>query len=195
MKPETAVCCPAAPQKKERSLFSWLSCALRPPKKEKPKNSKPIGPPKASRLLLAGPSSTELERVFRCFDENGDGKISPAELQSSLRTIGEELAPEEAAAVVESTDTDGDGLLGFEDFVKLVGSEEEEEEEKRRTLREAFRVYQMDGQECITPTSLKRALGKLGEFKTIEECTVMIRRFDINGDGVISFDEFKIMML
>ncbi|XP_026663033.2 putative calcium-binding protein CML19 [Phoenix dactylifera] len=193
MKPEAVTCSSAAPQKKERSFFSWLSCILSPPKKEKPEKAKPIGPPKASRLLLAGLSTPEFERVFCFFDENGDGKISPVELQSCMRTIGEEVSLEDAAALVESSDSDGDGLLGFDDFIKMVGPEGEEE--KGRSLREAFRVYQMDGQECITPTSLKRALGKLGESKTIEECTVMIRRFDINGDGVISFDEFTIMML
>ncbi|XP_010932174.1 putative calcium-binding protein CML19 [Elaeis guineensis] len=179
-------------QKKERS-FSWLCGILSPPKKEKPEKAKPIGPPTASRLLLAGPSSLEFERVFHCFDENGDGKISPVELQSCMRMTGEELSLEDTAALVKSMDSDGDGLLGFDDFIKLVGPEGEEE--KGRSLREAFQVYKMDDQECITPTSLKRALGKLGESKTMEECTVMVHRFDINGDGVISFDEFQIMML
>ncbi|KAG1363302.1 Calcium-binding protein CML38 [Cocos nucifera] len=182
-----------APQKKEWSLVSWVSCVLRPPKKGKPEKAKLTGPPKASRMLSAGPSTPELERVFRYFDSNGDGKISPAELQSCMRTIGEELSLEDAAAIVESTDSDGDGLLGFDDFVKLLGPEGEEDQ--GRNLREAFRVYEMDDQECITPTSLKRALGKLGVSKTIEDCTIMIHRFDINGDGVISFDEFRIMML
>lgn len=193
MKSEAATCSSAERPKKERSFFSWLGCILSPPKKEKPEKAEPIGPPKASRLLLAGPGTPDFERVFRCFDENGDGKISPLELQSCMRMSGEELPLEDAAVLVESMDSDGDGMLGFDDFIKLVGPEGEEE--KGRSLREAFRVYKMDGQECITPTSLKRALGKLGESKTIEECTVMIRRFDINGDGVISFDEFRIMML
>ncbi|XP_038971950.1 probable calcium-binding protein CML31 [Phoenix dactylifera] len=182
-----------APQKKERSFLGWLSCILWPPKKEQPEKAKPIGPPKASRMLLAGPSTPPLQRLFRYFDGNGDGKISPAELQSCMRTIGEELSPEDAAALVESTDSDGDGLLAFDEFVELVTPEGEEE--KGRNLREAFRVYEMDDQECITPTSLKRALGNLGVCKTIEDCTIMIRQFDINGDGVISFDEFRIMML
>lgn len=175
-----------AAEKKESGLFRLAKPHPGPARGGQACEGRTIGP-------LAGPSTPELERVFRYLDKNGDGKISPAELRSYMQTMGEELSPEHAAAVVESTDSDGDGLLGFDDFVKLVGPQGEED--RRRSLRDAFQVYEMDGRECITPTSLKRALDKLGEFKTIEECMTMIRRFDINGDGVISFDEFKIMML
>lgn len=136
----------------------------------------------------------EFERLFDYFDENGDGKISPSELRNSMRTVGQDLSEEDAEAVVVSTDSDGDGLLGFDDFVKLV--EVEGEEEKGRHLKEAFRVYVTeDDQDCITPKSLRQALRQLGEWKSIDECTVMIRHFDLNGDGVLSFDEFRLMMI
>ncbi|XP_058111348.1 calcium-binding protein CML37-like [Magnolia sinica] len=58
--------------------------------------------------------------VFRYLDENGDGKISAAELGSYMRTIGEDLSVEDSEAVVESINSDGDGMLGFEDFVRLI---------------------------------------------------------------------------
>ena len=70
----------------------------------------------------------------------------------------------------------------------------EGEERKMEELREAFRMYEMEGSGCITPKSLKRMLSRLGESRSVEECSVMIREFDVNGDGVLSFDEFKLMM-
>ncbi|XP_072967648.1 putative calcium-binding protein CML19 [Typha angustifolia] len=134
------------------------------------------------------------ERIFRYFDEDGDGKISPTELQSCMRrSVGEELSSEEAEDVVGSTDSDGDGLLGFEDFKRLI--EVEGEEEKGNSLREAFKVYEMEGKGCITPKSLKRALSRLGDTRSIAECTTMIKRYDLNGDGVLTFDEFRVMMI
>jgi len=138
-------------------------------------------------------SNNKFEDVFRYFDEDGDGKISAAELRNCMRNVGEELSAEDAEGVVEATDSDGDGLLGYEDFVKLV--EVAGEEEKGRSLRDAFGVYEMKGEDCITPKSLRGALERLGETKSIEECKAMIRRFDLNGDGVLSFDEFRVMML
>lgn len=144
-----------------------------------------------SASALASAPST-FARVFRYFDEDGDGKISPAELQSCMRTVGEELTAEDAEAVVECLDSDGDGLLCFDDFVKLVHVEEEEEE--RRSMREAFGVYEMEGVGVITPESLRRALGRLGEKRSVKECKAMIREFDVNGDGVICFEEFRMMI-
>ncbi|TMX04073.1 hypothetical protein EJD97_011699 [Solanum chilense] len=133
----------------------------------------------------------ELERVFTYFDENGDGKVSPMELRRCMKAVGGELTVEEAEMVVRLSDSDGDGLLGFEDFTKLMEGMEEERS-KESELMGAFGMYEMDG--YITPKSLKMMLSRLGELTTIDKCKVMIRRYDINGDGVLSFDEFKVMM-
>ncbi|KAK4361684.1 hypothetical protein RND71_020636 [Anisodus tanguticus] len=80
---------------------------------------------------------------------------------------------------------------------KVVESREKiggTEEEKARELKEAFRMYEMEGCGCITPKSLKRMLDRLGETRTVDECRGMIARYDINGDGLLNFDEFMIMM-
>ncbi|KAM0982222.1 hypothetical protein ACFX2I_015130 [Malus domestica] len=132
------------------------------------------------------------ERVFRYFDEDGDGKISPSELRRRLGLMGGELLQNEAEVAVEMLDSDGDGLLGLEDLVGLM--EGGKEEEKVKGLREAFEVYDVERCGFITPSSLKRMLSKLGESKSIDECKVMIQRYDLNGDGLISFEEFRIMM-
>ncbi|KAK9271755.1 hypothetical protein L1049_002118 [Liquidambar formosana] len=84
-------------------------------------------------------------------------------------------------------------MLGLEDFVRFV--EGTDEEEKVKDLKEAFKMYEMDGCGYITPKSLKRMLSRLGESKSVNECAVMIAQFDLNGDGVLNFDEFRVMML
>ncbi|XP_059314965.1 putative calcium-binding protein CML19 [Lycium ferocissimum] len=136
-------------------------------------------------------NNSELGRVFRYFDEDGDGKVSPAELRRCMKAVGGELSVEEAEMAVRLSDSDGDGLLGLEDFTKLM----EEERNKESELIGAFEMYEMEGSGgYITPKSLKRMLSRLGESTSIDKCKDMIRRFDLNGDGVLSFDEFKVMM-
>ncbi|KAG2708046.1 hypothetical protein I3760_05G173200 [Carya illinoinensis] len=100
---------------------------------------------------------SELQWVFDYLDVNGDGKISPAELQGCVTRVG--------------------GGTVSNDM-----------------LKEAFAMYEMEGTDCITPTSLKRMLSRLGDSKSVEVCKAMIRKFDLNGDGVLSFEEFRIMM-
>ncbi|KAK3439772.1 putative calcium-binding protein CML19 [Eucalyptus grandis] len=135
----------------------------------------------------------QYERVFRCFDEDGDGKLSPSELRRHVGLTGGELLLKEVEVVVESLDSGGDGLLCLEDFVGFM--EGGGEEEKMGDLREAFGMYVADGCGFITPKSLKRMLSRLGQSKFEDDCKAMIRHFDLDGDGVISFDEFKVMMM
>ena len=98
--------------------------------------------------------------------------------------------------MVGSMESDGDGFLGFEEFMGWMEKETgDDQERKMEDLRKAFRMYEMDGSGCITPKSLKRMLSRLGVSRSVEDCCVMIGQFDVNGDGVLCFDEFKLMML
>ncbi|MFS8022843.1 putative EF-hand domain pair protein CML [Helianthus anomalus] len=136
--------------------------------------------------------SSDYKRVFDHFDEDGNGMISPSELQRCIRLIDhDDFLIEEVQVVIESL-YGSEGQLGFEDFISLV---ESEEDEKLEDLKKAFKMYEMEGTHCITPKSLKRMLSRLGESTSVDECVGMIRQFDLNGDGVLSFDEFKAMML
>ncbi|PHT68990.1 putative calcium-binding protein CML19 [Capsicum annuum] len=111
-----------------------------------------------------------------------------------MKAAGGALTEEEAEMAVRLSDSDGVGLLGLEDFTKLMEGMEEERN-KESELIGAFGLYEdMEGSGYITPKSLKKMLSRLGESTSIENCKAMISRFDINGDGVLSFDEFKVMM-
>ena len=137
----------------------------------------------------------DLEAVFAYMDANRDGRISAEELKKSFKTLGEQMSDEEAEAAVKLSDIDGDGMLDINEFALLIkGNDEFTEEEKKRKIMEAFRMYIADGEDCITPGSLKMMLMKLGESRTTDDCKVMIQAFDLNADGVLSFDEFALMM-
>ncbi|PUZ52946.1 hypothetical protein GQ55_5G014300 [Panicum hallii var. hallii] len=148
----------------------------------------------ASSSSASTSTSSELGSLFAAFDKDADGRISAAELRLCMKaTLGEDVSAEDAEALVASVDADGDGLLDGDEFARLVHAEVGEEE-RHRGLRQAFGMYEMEGQGCITPTSLKRMLSRLGAHQEIDDCRAMICRFDLDGDGVLSFDEFKIMM-
>ncbi|CAM0885047.1 unnamed protein product [Alopecurus aequalis] len=148
--------------------------------------------------MVQATTSRHFSSVFASFDKDADGKISAAELRLCMKAaLGEDVSEEDAEALVASVDMDGDRLLDEQEFLRLAQTDvktESEEEERSRGLREAFGMYEVKGEGCITPMSLMLMLGTLGAHQGIDECEAMIRRFDLNGDGVVCFDEFKVMM-
>ncbi|XP_038875509.1 putative calcium-binding protein CML23 [Benincasa hispida] len=128
--------------------------------------------------------------LFNTIDTDCDGKVSPHDLLTRLPPLtGEDLTEVDAAAAVAAFDWNGDGLLDMEEFGRLVEGDDEEE------VREAFQMYEMEGLGVITPVSLRRMLSRLGESRSVGDCKKMIAKFDVNGDGVLCFDEFRTMML
>ncbi|XP_018860001.2 polcalcin Aln g 4-like [Juglans regia] len=61
----------------------------------------------------------ERERIFKCFDANGDGKISSSELGDALQTLGRVTA-DEVKHMMDEIDTDGDGFISFQEFIAFA---------------------------------------------------------------------------
>ncbi|OIV95156.1 hypothetical protein TanjilG_21546 [Lupinus angustifolius] len=64
----------------------------------------------------------ELKEAFRVFDKDQDGYISPIELMFVMRTIGVKVTEEELGFMVNQADLDGDGLIDYEEFVRMMMS-------------------------------------------------------------------------
>ncbi|CAD6232635.1 unnamed protein product [Miscanthus lutarioriparius] len=62
-------------------------------------------------------------------------------------------------------------------------------------LGHAFRVFDADGNGTISGAELARVLRGLGESASVAQCRRMIEGVDQNSDGLISFEEFKVMMV
>lgn len=61
---------------------------------------------------------THLERIFKRFDTNGDGKISSTELGDALKTLGS-VSPEEVQRMMAELDTDGDGFISYQEYMNF----------------------------------------------------------------------------
>jgi len=136
----------------------------------------------------------ETERVFRKFDANGDGQISRAELAALFASVGHAATDDEVSRMMEEADADGDGYISLPEFAALMESASADADAVEEDLRYAFSVFDADGNGLITPAELARVLRGLGESATVAQCRRMIQGVDRNGDGLVSFDEFKLMM-
>ncbi|KAH9317809.1 hypothetical protein KI387_019578, partial [Taxus chinensis] len=139
------------------------------------------------------PSATEIEIVFNKFDANGDGKISPSEMCHVMRSLGHDATEEEVRVMMAEADSDGDGHLDLSEFVAL-NTKGVDSVARLQDLKNAFKMFDMDGNGSISANELHNVLRKLGESCSLDECRHMIGGVDADGDGQVSFDEFFAMM-
>ncbi|KAK1302761.1 putative calcium-binding protein CML18 [Acorus calamus] len=140
----------------------------------------------------------EVEKVFRRFDANGDGKISSEELLSVLRALGSAVSDAELRQMMDEMDSDRDGFVDLKEFSEFHlagggiggGSDGGGGED----LRDAFEMYDLDKNGLISAAELHQVLRMLGERCSVRDCQKMIRSVDSDGDGCVSFVEFKQMM-
>lgn len=133
------------------------------------------------------------------FDKDGDGTIDSEELESVLQVLGLNPTKEELGILLDSVDTDGNGVIDFDEFVDVMkgylhngpddGAPTADDE-----LREAFSVFDKDGNGFITAEELKSALLNLGEKMEDSEIKAMIAAADKDGNGEIDYEEFIDMM-
>jgi len=61
-------------------------------------------------------------------------------------------------------------------------------------LKEAFKVFDTNGDGLISPQELREVMLGLGENLSNEELDAMIKEADTNGDGQVDYNEFVRMM-
>ncbi|HJM41523.1 MAG TPA: EF-hand domain-containing protein, partial [Candidatus Thalassarchaeaceae archaeon] len=69
------------------------------------------------------------------------------------------------------------------------------EPEPKDSLQEAFNVFDRDGNGTIDLGELAHMMSALGENMSSEEVANLLNDYDTDGDGVINFEEFKVIML
>ncbi|KAL3525765.1 hypothetical protein ACH5RR_014137 [Cinchona calisaya] len=136
----------------------------------------------------------EYQKVFRRFDFDHDGKISAFELRAYFGSIGEYMSHEEAQAVISDLDTDGDNLIDFQDFLRLMKKEGDQDDDE--DLKAAFEMFEFQkGSGRITAKSLQKVLSRLGDTKSYDDCVAMIEVYDTDGKGELDFQQFQQMMM
>ncbi|XP_012581055.1 PREDICTED: calcium-binding protein 2 [Condylura cristata] len=136
----------------------------------------------------------ELQAAFQEFDRDRDGYIGHRELGACMRTLG--YMPTEMELIEISQQISG--RVDFEDFVELMGPKllaETADMIGVRELRDAFREFDTDGDGRISLGELRAALkALLGQRLSQREVDEILQDVDLNGDGLVDFEEFVRMM-
>ena len=60
--------------------------------------------------------------AFKVFDSDGNGYINAAELRQVMMNLGEKLTEEEVEMMIKEADSNGDGLVNYEEFISMMNA-------------------------------------------------------------------------
>jgi Ca2+-binding EF-hand superfamily protein len=97
--------------------------------------------------------------------------------------------------LLKGIDNDGSGSIDFNEFLQLINMKKKiNEENPDFELKNAFDVFDLNGDGEITIEELGKVLNNIGQNLSQTQINEMMKQADINKDGLIDFDEFKKMM-
>lgn len=140
----------------------------------------------------------DLLQVFEMFDKNKDGKISCEELGVVLRTLGHRYSQTEVEEMIKNADKNDNGFVEYDEFLLMMkrwsASAAQHASDEDERAREAFRIFDMDGNGYIDRHELRFIMSRLGECPGEDDICEMFRLADLNGDGLIDYEEFTMLM-
>lgn len=143
---------------------------------------------------LSNEQISEFKEAFSLFDKDGDGTITTRELGTVMRSLGQNPTEAELQDMINEVDQDGSGTIDFPEFLTLMARKMQDSDSEEE-IKEAFRVFDKDGNGFISAAELRHVMTNLGEKLTDEEVDEMIREADVDGDGQINYEEFVKMMM
>jgi len=139
-----------------------------------------------------------LKVCFDLFDTKKQDYLSADDLGEIMRAMGFRPTEEELVDLVNEIDEDGSGQIEFPEFCQLCATflvEDPDIETMKKELKDAFRIYDKEGQGFITTETLRGLIGELLAPLTDEELEGIIEELDEDGSGSMDFDEFCEMMM
>jgi len=139
----------------------------------------------------------QFKKYFMMFDKDKKGYIHTSQVGQILRTMGQAFEERDLKQLIKEFDSDGSNQIEFEEFAALVARfimDDEDSGALEEELREAFRLYDKQGNGYINVSDLRDILRALDDNITEDELDEMIAEIDTDGSGTVDFDEFMEMM-
>ncbi|XP_028804226.1 calmodulin-like protein 11 isoform X3 [Neltuma alba] len=134
----------------------------------------------------------DFREAFSLIDRDSDVD----EMASIVQSLDGNPTKEEIREMITEVDIDGNGSIDFEEFLTIMGRKMKfQQENLTEELKEAFKVFDRDEDGYISASELRHVMTNMGERLTDEEAEQMIKEADLDGDGLVSYEEFARMMM
>lgn len=138
---------------------------------------------------LSDEQIAEYKDAFSLFDRDGNGIITTRELGAIMRSLGFNPTEEELQAMINAVDYDGNGVIDFPEFVKLMEIQKKPDE-READMMLAFRIFDADNKGYIESAELRYILLNMDKRIPQEEIKELMEIADLERDRKISYQEF-----
>ena len=133
-----------------------------------------------------------LKKLFFELDEKGKGVITKEDLFRGMdECFDHKITKEEVEQIFSNIDYDNNGTISFDEFLKAAIDKKKILTEEK--LKAAFALFDMNGDGDIEAKELQEVMGENNDIQG-DVWAKMIAEVDLDGNGVIDFEEFKDMM-
>lgn len=132
----------------------------------------------------------EFREAYNIFDQDGNGRISAAELGEIFLSVGQKPSQHELQEMInEVQENEDDDEITFEQFLKMVRKRMKDVDTEEELI-EAFKFFDTEGTGLIQVEELKQMMLNLGETLDPEELEEVIMEADEDNDGYVNYEEF-----
>jgi len=134
----------------------------------------------------------EMRKAFIEFDSNGDGKLTREELINGLLKVKTPTeAKNEVDRIMTMIDNDNNGYIEYEEFLRASLNKDKLLTDEN--LLSVFELFDKDKSGKVSSSEIKNILSGNADVSD-DVWNQIMKDIDCNGDGEMSFKEFKDMM-
>ena len=139
-------------------------------------------------------SSTAMQMIFKMMGVNVQVSLMNHFLIRIYLQIEINFQKQQLDEAVSEVGADGEGKFDFPAFCFVAAKFmiEEDEEQMREELKEAFRIYDKEGNGYITTDVLKEILHEIDPELTNDDLEGIVEEVDEDGSGTLDFDGKRI---
>lgn len=138
-----------------------------------------------------------MRKMFSLIDRDGSGMISKDELKDLLYSQGYYPSETELETMMGEIDSDNNGQIDFEEFVSYCVRRRMSRtvSQENKEIKDAFSYFDKNGDGYITATEIRQVMVELGQDISEEQAELMLAEVDKEGNGRVTYQRFKSMML
>jgi len=136
-----------------------------------------------------------LRIMFRAMDRNRNGSLDPVEFKYAMRDYGLELSEIEIRQIVKHFDTNNDGKLSFDEFLRAIRGDLNDR--RIKMVHAAYNVLDKDGSGLVTIADIEAAydVSCHPDFGRKTKTEILLEFMSVwetrNRDGIVTVEEFE----